>query len=336
MAKGFSRHPGARISIPRMIVYMALILSILAAAIVILLTITASSANKMMSIEKKAPSNIPSNILPSYSQTNFTSFDKQTNLSGWFFKTDHPKSTIILVHNTGSNKMQFDLNTVDLVEDMLGSGYNVFLFDLRNSGESEGTISGYGYLEWMDVIGAIAHVRQISVTTNVILYGIGSGCSSVLLALDKLPAAGEYDQKYDANIQKLAFDRDYVIGVILDSPAKNSDDYIRPLVRKSSPIGFLTQYTVPYAIRISAGENSSVDLSAEISRLQIPVCILYGDQDTFVGTSRISQIVSERERLHPSTTSSSVFSGAGYVDSFAKDPTGYRNAILDFLSLHFD
>lgn len=335
MAKGFSRHPGARISVPRVIVYLALVLSVLAAAIVILLAMTAGTANKMMSVEKKEPSNIPSNILPGYSQTNFTSFDDQTNLSGWFFKTDNPKSTIILVHDTGSNKMQFDLNTVDLIEDMLGAGYNVFLFDLRNSGESEGTISGYGYLEWMDVIGAIAHVRQISVTTNVILYGIGSGCSSVLLALDKLPAAGEYDMTYAENIQNLAFDRGYVTGVILDSPAKNSDDYISPLVRQESSMGFLTQYTVPYAIRISAGETSSVNLSADISRLQIPVCILYGDQDTFVGTSKISQIVSERERLHPNTTSSNVFSGAGYVESFAKDPVGYRKAILDFLTAYF-
>lgn len=335
MAKGFSRHPGARISVPRVIVYLALILSVLAAAIIVLLVITAGTANKMMSVEKKEPSNIPSNILPSYSQTNFTSFDGQTNLSGWFFKTENPKSTIILVHDTGSNKMQFDLNTVDLIEDMLGAGYNVFLFDLRNSGESGGTISGYGYLEWMDVIGAIAHVRQISVTTNVILYGIGSGCSSVLLALDKLPAAGEYDKTYAENIQNLAFDRGYIIGVILDSPAKNSDDYIRPLVVQESSMGFLTQYTVPYAIRISAGEASSANLSADISRLQIPVCILYGDQDTFVGTSKISQIVSERERLHPNTTSSNVFSGAGYVGSFAKDPVGYRKAILDFLTAYF-
>lgn len=100
-------------------------------------------------------------------------------------------------------------------------------------------------------------------------------------------------------------------------------------------MGFLTQYTVPYAIRISAGETSSVNLSADISRLQIPVCILYGDQDTFVGTSKISQIVSERERLHPNTTSSNVFSGAGYVESFAKDPVGYRKAILDFLTAYF-
>lgn len=339
MTKGFSRHPGARISFPRFIVILALVLSVCAGIIIVLLVLTAGSANEMMSIQKKEPSNIPSNILPAYSQTNFTSFDNQTNLSGWFFKTtktDKPISTIIVVHDTGSNKMFFDLNTVDLIEDMLGAKYNVFLFDLRNSGESEGATSGYGYLEWMDVIGAISHVRQISVTKNVILYGIGSGCSAALLAIDKLPAAGEYGKTYDKEFIKLAFDRSYIIGTILDSPAKNTDDYIIPLVSSYSSISIITKLTVPYAIRISAGESSSVNLFAEISRLSIPVCILYGDQDTFVGTSRISQIVTERERLHPSTTASSVFAGAGYVESFEKDPAGYRKAILDFLTVHFN
>jgi pimeloyl-ACP methyl ester carboxylesterase len=167
--------------------------------------------------------------------------------------------------------MPFDVDTVDLVEDLLSAKYNVFLFDLRNSGESEGTISGYGYLEWQDVIGAIEHVRKISVTTNVILYGVGSGCAASLLAIDKLPDPAEYGRTYSKKIENLAFDRSYVAGVILDSPAKDTDDYIRPLVRESGGLGMITQYTVPYAIRMSAGESSSLDLSAKISQLPIPV-----------------------------------------------------------------
>ena len=335
MTRGLSRHMGARMNIPKAIVRVSITLSVLALILILMIAITANTANQMMSLDKKALPNIPSNILPKYSPTSFVSFDEQTNLSGWFFKTEHPKSTVILVHDMASNRMPFDVDTVDLIEDFLRADYNVFLFDQRNSGESDGSISGYGYLEWKDVIGAIDHVRKISVTTNVILYGVGVGCSSVLLALDKLPITGEYNKKYSENIQKLAFDRSYVIGVILDSPAKNSDDYIRPIVKDVSRFGFITQYSVPYAIRISAGETSSVNLSAEISRLQIPVCILYGDQDTFIGASLISQIVTERERLHPSTTSSSVFPGAGYVGSYESDPEKYRQAIIDFLFIHF-
>jgi hypothetical protein len=137
-------------------------------------------------------------------------------------------------------------------------------------------------MEWQDVIGAIDQVRKISVTTDVIIYAIGSGCSASLIALDKLPIVGEYGNVYDDDILNLSFDRSYVVGIILDSPAKYADDYIKPLVLKDSFLGFLTQHFVPYAIRISSGESENFCLATEISQLSIPVCILYGDGDYFV------------------------------------------------------
>ena len=172
------------------IVRTALILSILAAVLIFFVVLTISSSNHLMSIEKTSVSNVPSNILPSYSTCSFESFDGQTNLSGWFFKCDNPITTVIVVHNAGSNRLPFGVNMVDLVENLLDNNYNVFLFDQRNSGESEGDVCNYGYLEWQDVIGAIAQVRSISVTTNVVLYGIGTGCTSTMLAYDKLPESG--------------------------------------------------------------------------------------------------------------------------------------------------
>ena len=71
---------------------------------------------------------------------------------------------------------------IDMIENWLDNGYNVFLYDQRNSGTSSGDISCYGYLEWQDVLGAISIVRKISVTTDVILFGIGTGCTSQVIA----------------------------------------------------------------------------------------------------------------------------------------------------------
>ena len=123
--------------------------------------------------------------------------------------------------------------------------------------------------------------------------------------------------------------------MILDSPAKNSDDYITPYVFKESKFAFLTQYFVPYAIRLSAGVSDNVNLATEISRLSIPVCIIYGGRDTFVGAEKISQIVSERLRLNPNTTMSKMFSGAGYVESYQIDPAEYRKTVREFLTTYF-
>ncbi|HPE38535.1 MAG TPA: hypothetical protein PK567_03490 [Bacillota bacterium] len=337
MSHGLEKHPGARISFGKIAVRMALVLSILAVSVIILIVLTTSTANKLMSVEQKEISNIPSNVLPSYSPTSFKSFDNQTNLSGWFFKTSDPDpiSTIIVVHDTGSNRMPFNVDMVDMIEDFLDMKYNVFLFDLRNSGESEGAISGYGYLEWQDVIGAINHVKKISVTTDVILYGIGSGCSASLLALNKLPSPSDDHSDYPDDILALSFDRSYCSGIILDSPAKNTDDYIRPFVVKESKLGFITQYFVPYAIRVSSGVSSSTNLATEIARLPIPVCIIYGGRDTFIGTEKIEQIVDERTRLNPNTTLAKMFSGAGYVESYYIDSQGYRDTVKEYLTVYF-
>lgn len=166
--QGLTKREGKRLSFSKLIVRMALILSILAVIVVSVIVITASTANHLMSIDKKPMSNIPATILPSYSATSFTSADDQTILSGWFFKTEDPISTVIVVHDTQSNRVPFGVEMVDLIDDFISMHFNVFLFDMRNSGESEGVISGYGYLEWQDVLGAIKHVKKISVTTDVI------------------------------------------------------------------------------------------------------------------------------------------------------------------------
>ena len=138
---------------------LALVLSFAALVIISFIALTVFSSNRLMNIDRNEVTNVPSNILPSYSTTSFQSADGQTSLQGWFFKTKNPISTIIVVHDAGSNRLPFGVEMIDMIEGWLDNGYNVFLFDQRNSGTSGGDICTYGYLEWQDVLGAIAIVR---------------------------------------------------------------------------------------------------------------------------------------------------------------------------------
>lgn len=316
---------------------LALVLSFIAFFIIAFIALTVFSSNRLMNLKKNVVTNVPSNILPSYSTTSFESADGQTSLQGWFFKTKNPISTIIVVHDAGSNRLPFGVEMIDMIEGWLENGYNVFLFDQRNSGTSGGDICTYGYLEWQDVLGAIAIVRQISVTTDVILFGIGTGCTSSLLAYSNLPPEGASEQElvnYDANVRKLEFDKTYIAGMILDSPAKQSDDYIRPAVVQSEPLGIITQYSVPYAIRVSSGASNN-SLAAEIARLPIPVLIIYGGHDTYIGADKIDQIISERNRLNSSITKSVMVSGAGYLEEYSINKNLYIQTIKDFLDSYY-
>ena len=313
---------------------LALVLSFIALLIISFIALTVFSSNRLMNISKNEVTNVPSNILPSYSTTSFESADGQTSLQGWFFKTKNPISTIIVVHDAGSNRLPFGVEMIDMLETWLDNGYNVFLFDQRNSGTSGGDICSYGYLEWQDVLGAISIVKQISVTTNVIIYGIGTGCTSSILAYKNLPPEGASEltlSSYSANIRNLGFDKSYIIGMILDSPAKESDDYIKPEVVQSEPLGFITQYSVPYAIRVSAA-GTNISLAQEIARLPIPVLIIYGGHDTFIGADKIDQIITERSRLNSSITRSVMVPGAGYLEEYSINKNLYIDTVIDFLN----
>ena len=319
------------------IMRLALVLSVIAILIISFIALTVFSSNRLMNIKGYEVSNVPSNILPSYSTTSFQSADGQTSLQGWFFKTKNPISTIIVVHDAGSNRLPFGVEMIDMIEVWLENGYNVFMFDQRNSGTSGGDICTYGYLEWQDVLGAIAIVKQISVTTDVILYGIGTGCTSSLLAYSNLPPEGASDAallQYSTEIRNLGFDKSYVIGMILDSPAKESDDYIKPEVVQSEPLGFITQYSVPYAIRVSSGADN-ISLAAEIARLPFPVLIIYGGHDTFIGADKIDQIITERNRLNSSITKSVMVSGAGYLEEYSINKNLYIDTVKEFLDNYY-
>ena len=122
--------------------------------------------------------------------------------------------------------------------------------------------------------------------------------------------------------------------MILDSPAKESDDYIRPEVVQSEPLGFITQYSVPYAIRVSSGADNT-SLAAEIARLPIPVLILYGGHDTLVGADKIDQIITERNRLNSSITRSVMVSGAGYLEEYTINKNLYIDSVNNFLASYY-
>lgn len=262
-------------------------------------------ANYLMRIDPKKSDEFPSNILPPFSNAYFTSLDGQTSLEGWFFRTKlEPISTVIMIHGNNNDRLQFGKDTIDLYSFFLQKGFNVLSFDLRHSGESNGHISTFGYNEWQDVIGAISYVRKTSSTTNVLLYGIGSGTAAGLIAMDHLPKADEPKDDYPYNIGLLEYDRSYIIGLILDLPLVTPDDYIDWESSEKLFLGdVLGRHVVPYAIRLSSGIEKKYNLAVILSESDIPVHIIYGNynNDRINKSAKITS--SERFKIFPNDTS---------------------------------
>ena len=310
----------------------------LALVLIVVLIMTFLQANRLMREPARQLDTFSSNILPSFQLVSFTSLDGQTRLHGWFFQPDEtPKSTVILVHDQGANRLQFDLETATLYDFLLEQGYCVLAFDLRRSGQSDGDLSAFGYAEWEDVLAAIGYVRSYAVTTDVLLYGFGSGVTASLLALDHLPAANADGDaldsgSYSEEILELGVDQSYVKGLILDTACASGDEYIRAACRADGFWGqLLLQHTVPFAIRFSAGSSLRTSLVTLLTKVQMPVYLTASESVTYVSQGSIQTVFDERTRFHPDETTIYLSEGNGYSSGFLTDQENYLNALADWL-----
>ena len=81
--------------------------------------------------------------------------DDGIKLSGWFIPNNKTKITIIVMHGYPADKA----NLLGIAE-FLAKEFNVFLFDFRSFGQSEGRYTTGGYLEREDLTEAIDYLEK--------------------------------------------------------------------------------------------------------------------------------------------------------------------------------
>ena len=137
------------------------------------------------------PSKSPMEYFPEqyglgYEKTAFKTSDGLT-LKGWFIPAKNADApTIVMCHGWGDNKGELLDDTHFLVS---RGGYNLFYFDNRSHGESEGTITTMGRLELLDFEAAIRHLRENKPRAMERLgaFGLSMGASVLAMALGRYP-----------------------------------------------------------------------------------------------------------------------------------------------------
>jgi len=104
-----------------------------------------------------------------YSDIFFTTDDK-VKLNAWFIKA-HPESkTVLFCHGNAGNIS----HRLDVIELLNGLGLNVFIFDYRGYGRSEGSPSEEGL--YRDTLAAYNYLRTMGVSEDeIIVYGKSLG-----------------------------------------------------------------------------------------------------------------------------------------------------------------
>ncbi|MGI5912590.1 MAG: alpha/beta hydrolase [Syntrophomonadaceae bacterium] len=204
----------------------------------------------------------PDSLALNYENIKFTSRGDNLTLKGWLIPASQSKKTIIFAHGYSNNRLQSDVPLLPIVKAVVNEGYNVLMFDFRNSGESEGHLTSVGEYEVNDLLGAIDYVKaKPEISEEIILFGFSMGASTAILAGAREPS---------------------VTGVIADSPFSDLKVYLDNNLAKWThlpPVPFNQAFlaVVPILTDLKPGTVSPV---REISQMNNrPVLLIHGESD---------------------------------------------------------
>lgn len=316
-----------------------LLFTVLAVGIIYGISITMAvirNADRLMRLPAGEFNHMAGNLMSQHEQVLFPSRNHDINLSGWYFKAPEgpAKGNLILVHNNRENRLQFGLETANLAQVLLKRNFNLLIFDLRHSGKSDGKLSTYGYAEYLDLLGAMDFMYQVSGNRNFVLFGVGTGCTTSLFAFERLFEDAKKDESLKAAESIQVQD---IKAMILDTPASSADDYIRAEIKNE---GFWNRnYYYPYipkAVKASIGDFAEENLVPIATSVQAPILILYPQYDNVVGTATVENLLNERNRLNHETTYIHCFEGLqGHLNAWQERREEYQEALTEFLDRYF-
>lgn len=222
-------------------------------------------------------------------------------LSGWFVPAPQDRGrAVILVHGLLRNRADKEVGLLAIAAALHRRGFSVLLFDLRAHGQSGGAAIGFGWLEWVDVLGAIEHLEQRGYDrrrVGVIGYSTGGAAALIAAARDQRPGA-----------------------LILDSV------YVSPIELFPGRSVFVFPLMLLAQISVGAppGDHSVTAVARSVDPTS--VFLIHGLRDDIVHPDNM-------ERLAAALPGAELWRvrGAAHVKSFFHDPFEYIERVVTFL-----
>jgi pimeloyl-ACP methyl ester carboxylesterase len=135
------------------------------------------------------PDVTPASLGLDYENVAFRSREDNVLLKGWYLPA-RGETAIIIVHGGEQNRVDDNVDTLELARDMVGKGYDILLFDLRGRGESEGKGLALSNIE-KDIGGAADYLKSRGYPMGRIgIMGFCSGAASAsIFASQNSPGA---------------------------------------------------------------------------------------------------------------------------------------------------
>ncbi|MEQ8197906.1 MAG: alpha/beta hydrolase [Clostridiaceae bacterium] len=188
-------------------------------------------------------------------------------ISGIFIENAaETKNTVILVHGIGQDKW----NSLKFGDVFLDHGYNIFVYDSRNHGETGGEQIGYGYYEKDDLQTCVQYIKNKNPGGIIGIHGESLGASTAML----------YAETY-------ADDKDISFLVEDSGWSDLRKLYIARAADFNVP-GFLRPTLIEYLSFVcylrSGFLLENISPLKDIDKITIPVLFIHGDCDTDIPT----------------------------------------------------
>lgn len=244
-----------------------------------------------------------------YRDVQFSSEQDHLQLSGWFLDARSDK-TIIMVHGYRDNRLQDNVPGLAVAKGLVDRGYNFLMFDLRDSGRSQGSMTTIGVYEQRDVRGAIDFVRSLGGPGRHIgLLGYSMGAATALIVAGQEPG---------------------VQAVIADSAFAD----LYPYLQQNLPVwSHLPAF--PFTPLILAIEPAITQANPHLSdpirwvpKIEAPILFIHGLADSSIPYRNSQQL---RAAATNPADQLWLVPGADHVKSFKTDTPGYWSHVLPFL-----
>jgi uncharacterized protein len=203
----------------------------------------------------------PSDIQLAYEEINVIVGDN-IKLNSWLIKAKPPvNGTVLYLHGVGDCKID-GIRFAKLLHD---NHYNVFLYDSRRHGNSDGTFCTYGYFEKHDVSKIIDYLES---RTDVTLGKIGLFGTSMGAAVA---------------IQTAAIDK-HITAIVAENSFATLrsifDDYQKRIIKL--PFHYLRNFVIKRSELMAKFKANNVSPLDAIRSLTIPLMIIYGADDHLI------------------------------------------------------
>jgi fermentation-respiration switch protein FrsA (DUF1100 family) len=269
--------------------------------------LSAYIASSLTKVERIPVTENPGSSGISYQDVSFTSRVDSLALKGWYLQGEQNQPTIIMVHGRDGNRVDGVPGTMELASSLVEEGFNVFMFDLRAHGESEGTYLSAGYYERYDLLGAVDYVEsQGASEIGIIGFSMGAGTSILVAAEDPRIEALVSDSSW-ADLTEIA---NREVRKMIHLP-----DWFEP--------GYLLVLKVMHGIDL----NSAKPIDAVSKIVPRPIFFIHGQADSFIP-------VSHANRLYEASNNPSneiwLVPGATHVKSYQTTPDEYEEKVIEF------